>query len=177
MAAVRISGSGTAVAEDAKAAHELVSRTRGLMFRKSLLAFGSKGAHGVIEMPVGSADAVKAGDLLEFDRVKQGTIVGKGGVPFGRMRIFGTGGANYHRATFTTTERIDTFPVTLQWRTEGWGLVFGGGAEVWINESFAIYGEFTRAMMTGEDVRNTEATTDAPITSIVVGGRYRFRGF
>lgn len=119
MVAIRVSGTGVAVADDAKAAHGLMSRTRGLMFRKALqpgeafdirpcgsihmmfmrfpidaifydrefrvtkvaqnvkpwigLAFGGKGAHGVIEMAVGSANTVKAGDLLEFEAEKQGS--------------------------------------------------------------------------------------------------------
>lgn len=30
------------------------------------LAFGGRGAHGVVELPVGAADGVHAGDVLEF---------------------------------------------------------------------------------------------------------------
>ena len=37
------------------------------------LAFGGKGAHGVIEMRAGEANAVKPGDLLEFAANKQGS--------------------------------------------------------------------------------------------------------
>lgn len=37
------------------------------------IAFGGKGAHGVIELPAGAATAVEQGDLLEFANSKQGT--------------------------------------------------------------------------------------------------------
>ena len=37
------------------------------------IAFGGKGAHGVIEMRAGTAGSVHAGDLLEFEAEKQGT--------------------------------------------------------------------------------------------------------
>ena len=36
------------------------------------IAFGGRGAHGVIEMPVGSAADVRAGDVLEFSECGQG---------------------------------------------------------------------------------------------------------
>jgi uncharacterized membrane protein (UPF0127 family) len=37
------------------------------------MAFGGKGAHGVIELPAGAAVDVKPGDLLEFEPRKQGS--------------------------------------------------------------------------------------------------------
>ncbi|MEO8539672.1 MAG: DUF192 domain-containing protein [bacterium] len=118
MVSVTASGKGT-VAADLREAHGVVSRTRGLMFRKALgagealdirpcgsihmmfmrfpidavfynkenrvtkvarnvrpwtgIAMGGKGAHGVIEMRAGSAEAVAPGDLLEFEDMKQGS--------------------------------------------------------------------------------------------------------
>jgi hypothetical protein len=118
MAAIRIAG-GNVLAADARPAHGLVSRTRGLMLRKTLaegealdirpcgsihmmfmrfpidavfynrefrvtkvvsrvrpwtgMAFGGKGARGVIEMRAGAADGVREGDLLDFEDEKQGT--------------------------------------------------------------------------------------------------------
>jgi uncharacterized membrane protein (UPF0127 family) len=119
MAAIRISGTGDLVAADARAAHGVFSRTRGLMFRRSLaegealdirpcgsihmmfmrfpidavfydrefrvtkvaqrvrpwvgMAFGGKGARGVIEMRAGAAAAIRPGDLLDFEAEKQGS--------------------------------------------------------------------------------------------------------
>ena len=37
------------------------------------MALGGKGAHGVIELPAGSAGFVAPGDLLEFEESKQGS--------------------------------------------------------------------------------------------------------
>lgn len=114
-----VSEKGTLVGADVVAAHGVVARTRGLMFRAGLaegegidirpcasihmmfmrfpidavfygkdfrvtkvvrnvrpwtgIAFGGKGAHGVIELPAGAATAVEQGDLLEFANSKQGT--------------------------------------------------------------------------------------------------------
>ena len=119
MAAIRVSGTGELVAADAQAAHGVVSRTRGLMFRGSLaegealdirpcgsihmmfmrfpidavfydrdfrvtkvasrvrpwvgMAFGGKGARGVIEMRAGAAANLQPGDLLDFEAEKQGS--------------------------------------------------------------------------------------------------------
>jgi len=119
MSVVRVQGSESVVAGDVRAAHGLVSRTRGLMLRGSLgpgegidirpcgsihmmfmrfpidavfydrefrvtkvasnvrpwtgIAFGGKGAHGVIELAAGTASAVQPGDVIEFDHEKQGS--------------------------------------------------------------------------------------------------------
>ncbi len=118
MASVAVAGKGE-VAADVRPAHGIVSRTRGLMFRRALgegealdirpcgsihmmfmrfpidavfydranrvtrvaqhvrpwtgIALGGKGAHGVIEMRSGSANAIAPGDLLEFADEKQGS--------------------------------------------------------------------------------------------------------
>lgn len=37
------------------------------------VAMGGRGAHGVIELPAGSAGFVSPGDLLEFEELKQGS--------------------------------------------------------------------------------------------------------
>lgn len=114
-----------------------------------------------------------------FDSEMDGGVllfVGKGGVPFGRVRLFGMGGANYHRATFTTRQTTDGTAETFQWRTEGWGLAFGGGGEVWVTPSVGLYGELARLQLKGEDTRGGEARTDAWMTSIVAGVRVRVFG-
>jgi hypothetical protein len=138
----------------------------------------------------GRVTADGSGTRYRFESDMDGglvSFVGKGGVPIGRVRLFGMAGADYHRATFTTSQTIDAATVTVdgvsqtipggtprfQWRTEGWGLVFGGGAEVWVTGSFGVYGEFGRLALKGNDVGSGEATTDDVITSIVVGGRFR----
>ena len=140
----------------------------------------------------GRITASGSGTRYRFDSDMDGglvSVVGKGGVPIGRVRLYGLGGANRHRATFTTSQTIDAATVTIdgvsetipggtpryQWRTEGWGLVVGGGGEVWLTGRFGLYGEFSRVALKGDDVSNSEATTDDVITSIVVGARFRIR--
>jgi len=119
MPPIRVSGSAAVVGTNIEPAHGLVSRTRGLMFRKALaagegidirpcgsihmmfmrfpidavfydadrrvtkvasnirpwlgMAFGGRGAKGVIELAAGSANALQPGDLLEFDPHQQGS--------------------------------------------------------------------------------------------------------
>ena len=130
------------------------------------------------------------GDGFRFDSSMDGGLlvfVGKVGMPVGRLRLFGLGGADYHRATFTTTQTINDVTdsngtvvqggtQTYEWRTEGWGLTFGGGAEVWLNGTVGIYGEVSRLALKGDDVGPGEAETDQTITAIIVGGRVRVFG-
>jgi hypothetical protein len=127
-------------------------------------------------------DVDGSGNRFRFDSDMDGGLVvfaAKGGVPIGRVRLFGTGGVDRHRATFTTHETIDdttTIPggtTTLQWRTEGWALVFGGGVEVWLTSSIGIYGEVSRLGLKGVEDGVGEAETDEMITALVIGGRYR----
>jgi len=94
------------------------------------------------------------------------TLVGKGAVAAGPARIYGLGGWNRHEATYTTTETIapktivvngvtQTIPGGTQsfgWQTEGWSWVAGGGAEAWVNNWLAIYGEFNIAEIEGSPV-------------------------
>jgi hypothetical protein len=134
-----------------------------------------------------------SGDGFRFESEMDGGLlafVGKVGIPIGRVRLFGTLGADYHRATFTTSQTIDDKTVTIdgvsqivpggeqtfQWRTEGWAPVFGGGAEVWVTRVFGLYGEFGRLGLKGGDVGGGEARTDEIMTSVVIGGRFRIAG-
>ena len=109
------------------------------------------------------------------------TAVGKVGGAVGRVRIYGLAGPSWHRATFTTRQTFEetTLPggtQTYQWRTEGWGLTFGGGTEVWISSRFALFGEGSRLEMKGTDVGNGDAETDVTLTSAIAGVRFRIGG-
>jgi hypothetical protein len=126
-----------------------------------------------------------SGDRFRFDSDMDGgllVLAAKGGFPIGRVRLFGSAGAGYHRATFTTRQTIDDTTAasgaipggttTLQWRTQGWAPAFGGGMEVWFTSSIGLYGEVSRLGLKGSDA-DREARTDTTIMAIVVGGRYR----
>ena len=127
----------------------------------------------------GRMTAEGSGDAFEFNSDMDGGLLlfaGKVGVPIGRVRPFGMGGMNFHRATFTTVQTINESSQTFQWRSEGWGHAFGGGVEVWLSSRVGIYGELTRLALKGDDVGGGEARTDAEMTSIVVGLRVRLFG-
>ena len=135
-------------------------------------------------------NASGSGDRFKFDSDIDGglmTFVGKGAFPIGRVRLFGSLGVDYHRATFTTRQTVNETTATisgitqtipggiakLQWRTKGWGPAFGGGAEVWITPAIGVYGEFSRIGLYGAEDGPGEAKTDSTMTAIIVGGRYR----
>jgi hypothetical protein len=100
------------------------------------------------------------------------TLTGNVGIPVGPVRIYGQAGGNYHRATSRTTETIDasgTQVFTL--RTEGWGWLFGGGAEVWMTKYAAFYGELGVAKLRGSALEGGQGTMDDHVTFIVLGGK------
>jgi outer membrane protein with beta-barrel domain len=119
------------------------------------------------------------------------TMVGKVGAPVRRARIYGQVGATYQRSTFSTIQTND--PVTLtvgdvtetvpggtqsfEVRTDGWGWVFGGGAEIWIGPSFAIFGEAGRASLKGEALNEEEGILNQGLTHVLFGGRVRIVGW
>jgi opacity protein-like surface antigen len=115
------------------------------------------------------------------------TVAGAGGVPLGRVRPYGLGGLTYHRAVTRTvqindpvTVTVDDAPVTLpggtqtfEFETTGWGWLFGGGVEVWMNSRLAIYGQFELDFVKGDDPNGGEGRLDDRLTVVMVGVRYR----
>ena len=139
------------------------------------------------------ATAEGSGTNFNFDSVFDSelfTVAGKIGGPIGIVRLYGKVGANYHRATFRTTEvvnettiTVDGVPQTIRggsqvsWvKTAGWGWLFGGGMEVWVAPAFGIYGEFGRAALKGRALDDEEGTTDERVTTVMVGARIRIGG-
>jgi outer membrane protein with beta-barrel domain len=114
------------------------------------------------------------------------TAVGKVGGPIGPVRLYGEVGADYHRATLETTETIDEQTVTVDGTTQtirggtqtlgletsGWGLVFGGGLEVWLARRFALYGEGSYAAIKG-NAREGEGSIDDHVIVLAFGVRVR----
>jgi hypothetical protein len=102
------------------------------------------------------------------------SIAGTVGRPIGRLRPYGRAGMNRHRATLQTTQTVDAMSVTtdqgtqtipggtqtLDLETEGWGFVFGGGAEVWLSPVVALYGDLNRASLKGTATNIPEGTID-----------------
>jgi len=118
------------------------------------------------------------------------TLTGKVGLPVGRARIYGEAGANYHWATLITTETIADTTVTVdgvtqtvvggtqtfELKTAGWGWMFGGGVEVWLKRSLAMYGEFGYARLKGTPTGGGEGVLDDRVTFVVAGLRFRLAG-
>lgn len=119
------------------------------------------------------------------------TIMGKVGANSGIVRIYGQGGVDYHQATSTTSETVDpktisvdgadvTIPggtQTFELKTDGWRYVFGGGLEVWVKPSWAIYGEGNYARLKGSRVGGgPEGEINDSLTYFVVGARLRVGG-
>jgi hypothetical protein len=105
------------------------------------------------------------------------------GGPVGPTRIYGKVGGSYHRATFSTTETIadkttTTAGVTqtikggtqtLAYRTEGWGLSFGGGLEFWMSRYVAGYSELNVTQLKGKDPNGGEGVSKDRVTTVLAG--------
>jgi hypothetical protein len=119
------------------------------------------------------------------------TAAAKFGVPLGPVRIYGQAGVNRHQATFATSETIDdrtwtaddgTTGVfkggtqTLSYKTAGWGLLFGGGVEVWASSRLGFYAEFQRTKLKGYGREGMPVKFDDGISSFTVGLRLRVLG-
>lgn len=114
-------------------------------------------------------------------------VDGKVGVPAGRVRIYGQGGTNYHRALFSTTQTIEertrtagdvtiTIPggtQTFELRTAGWGWQFAGGLELWLAPAVALYGQAGRVSLKGSSRDNTEGELSDVFSYGVAGVRVR----
>jgi hypothetical protein len=116
------------------------------------------------------------------------TIGGKVGAPIGPVRIYGQAGVNRHQGISGTTQTIDDVTVTVdgvpqtvtggtqtfELKTAGWGWQFGGGLEAWMSRRFGIYAEAGRMTIKGSAVEDGEGELDDGLTTVFVGGRFRF---
>ncbi len=132
----------------------------------------------------GSGDRYQFDSTLTLETVNVG---GKIGFPAGRTRIYGQVGAVWTRGLFETTQTIDplttevdgvstTVPGGTQrynFQTRGWGWYLGGGVEVWLTGSLAVFGEFDRSVLKGAAINDQEGTLDERLTSIVAGVKVR----
>ena len=133
------------------------------------------------------------GDTFRFNSFQTTdlfTVAGKVGGPIGTVRLYGRAGANFHRGTFGTTQTNDDTTVTVdgvtstipggtvsyELRTQGWGWLFGGGAEIWIRPAFAIYGEVGFTSLKGDARDDADGGMDDQLTSIFVGAKVKIGG-
>jgi hypothetical protein len=118
----------------------------------------------------------KGGDTFSFNStldVDVYTVVVKGAIPAGPARIYGLIGGNFHQSTLTSSETIDTATQNFQQKTHGWGLLYGGGTEVWATPKVAIYGELSIAKVHGKAEDKGEGLFDDQLRFIAVGVKIR----
>lgn len=116
------------------------------------------------------------------------TVAGKLGIPAGPVRLYGRGGAGYHRATRSMTQTNDPLnfddadgnPVTvpggtqtLEVKTEGWAYLFGGGIEGWVSPRFALFGDATFYKLEGAAKTGTDIPMDGRVFNVVAGIRLK----
>ena len=101
-------------------------------------------------------------------------LTGKAGLPIGRARLYGKGGAIFHSATTTSVNTIADEDQTLKLRTEGWSWIAGGGIEVWITKKFALYADTDFGRIRGDVVGdNLEGEAHDNLMALVGGFRVR----
>jgi len=116
------------------------------------------------------------GSGLEFNsdidaNVFQGGV--KIGVPFSRLRIYGTGGVNFHSATTTTTQTLSGATQTIVVDSEGLGWQVGGGIEVWATKWFGLYAEVSKVALEGDALDKTKGEFKDSLSVAMLGGRIR----
>lgn len=136
------------------------------------------------------ANAAATADTYRFDSTvdtRLTTLAGLAGVSAGPVRLYAQGGANRHRATFSTTQTtndvsvtVDNVPQTikggtqtLQFTTEGWGWMVGGGVEAWATRWVALYADGQYAKLRGADVTGGEGRVDETLLLLTAGVRVR----
>lgn len=99
-------------------------------------------------------------------------LVAKVGAPIGRVRLYGQGGATYHRATIGSVQTWLDAEDRFELSTTGWGWTYGGGLEAWVAPAVGIYLEAGRAVLKGSG-RETggEGRFDERVSYAVAGLR------
>jgi hypothetical protein len=144
----------------------------------------AEGAYVKLPSPtaVGGGTGFRFDSSLDADLVSVAGLVGAQGGP---MRFYGKVGAVFHRATSTVTQvndpvtvEVDGQPVTIEGgtqtfetTTEGWGWLFGGGAEVWFNRTVGMYGELDFARVQGNPTSGGEGELNDRVMMIFFGMR------
>lgn len=118
-----------------------------------------------------------AGSTFNFNTAFDAHIITAAGniaIPIRAFRLYGKIGANFHRATTTTTQTAGSVTQIIELHTEGWGTLFGGGLEGWIKPAFAIYFEGAFGSLKGKPRPQTvEAHVDQGFKYLMAGVRVR----
>jgi hypothetical protein len=129
-----------------------------------------------------------SGTGFRFDTTQKAQIVafaGKVGGQAGPLKLYGLAGGTYHRLSSTTTNTLDDTTLTvgdatqtaaggtttIVLRAQGWGWLFGGGAETWLARRFAVYGEVALARLSSSNVDGPEGVIDDFGRFVVFGAK------
>jgi hypothetical protein len=118
------------------------------------------------------------------------TVAGKIGVPAGPTRLYGRAGGNYHRAKLRTSDTIDDRTITVndveqtlqggtqvtELKTAGWGWVYGGGLEVWVANSTALYFDLSFMRLRGKETNGGDGRLNDRLTTFFAGVRIHIGG-
>jgi hypothetical protein len=125
------------------------------------------------------ATANGSGSTFKFDSSldpKVMTLAGKVGGPIGPVRLYVLSGVNRHWARSRTTETIGDAAQAIEFETRGWGLVFGGGGEVWVAPAVALYGDINFISLKGSPAGGGEVRLDDRLRLFTFGARVRLGG-
>jgi hypothetical protein len=115
------------------------------------------------------------GDDYTFSSTRTTDVLLLGGVAggsVGGVRIYGRGGATYHRATMTTSETITNVgSQNFELKTEGWSWYGGGGVEIWLKPFLAVYIDGGAINLRGGGVGGANGEMDETIIAATVGAR------
>jgi hypothetical protein len=115
------------------------------------------------------------------------TIGGKGGLPFGRFRLYAESGGTYQRSNLQTIQTMDSRTVTVNdepttfpggtqefnLQTSGWSWYMAGGVEVWLKKRLGMYFEGGRVSMLGDPIAGGEGALNDRVVYLLGGLRFR----
>jgi hypothetical protein len=118
----------------------------------------------------------RGGDSFTFDSqfdVDVFNVAAVVGVPAGRGRFYGLVGGNFHQSTTNLSETIEGQTQLFAQQTHGWGLLIGGGLEVWATPKVALFSELSFARIKGKAEDGGEGRVDDNLRFITVGVKIR----
>ncbi|HZP47065.1 MAG TPA: outer membrane beta-barrel protein [Vicinamibacterales bacterium] len=123
------------------------------------------------------SDASASGSGTDFTftstrKTEVALISGLVGGAIGGFRIYGRGGATYHRATLSTSETVQSVgSQNLESKTAGWSWHAGGGFEMWLKPYVALYVDGGVVQLRGNGVGGADAVMDEQLIVANVGVR------
>jgi hypothetical protein len=114
------------------------------------------------------------------------TFGGKIALPARRARVYGEGGGVYQRSNLQTTQSINPIVITgddgdvvvspggtqvFNMQTAGWSWYAGGGVEIWVKKTWAVFGEAGRVSLQGSPRAGGEGHLDDSLIYAIGGVR------